>query len=177
MTIAVYAGTFDPITNGHLDVAIRAAKLFEKLYLGIYDSPSAIRPSSAGAGSAGRGLMFSTAERVALAKEATTCIPNIVVMPFCGLVVDFAKKINATTIVRGLRMVTDFEREFETALMNKKLNPDLEVVCLMANLQYQFLSASIIKEVSSLGGDINSLVPKNVAKALKDRMAGKSLNL
>jgi pantetheine-phosphate adenylyltransferase len=177
MTIAVYAGTFDPITNGHLDVAIRAAKLFEKLYLGIYDSPAATRTASAGAGSAGKGLMFSTAERVALAKEATTCIPNIEVIPFRGLVVDFAKKVDATTIVRGLRMVTDFEREFETALMNKKLNPDLEVVCLMANLQYQFLSASIIKEVSGLGGDIASLVPKNVAEALKNRMAGKSLTL
>jgi pantetheine-phosphate adenylyltransferase len=167
MTIAIYAGTFDPITNGHLDVAMRAAKLFDKLYLGIYDSPDATRQASAGAGSAGKSIMFSTAERVALAKEATSCITNIEVIPFRGLVVDFAKKVDATTIVRGLRMVTDFEREFETAMMNKKLNPELEVVCLMSNLQYQFLSASIIKEVSSLGGDISSFVPKNVAKVLK----------
>jgi len=96
---------------------------------------------------------------------------------FSGLVVDFARHVGSTTIVRGLRMVTDFEREFETALMNKTLNPDLEVICLMASLQYQFLSASIIKEVVSLGGDISSMVPPNVAKALRDRMAGKPLSL
>jgi len=173
----LYAGTFDPITYGHVDVAKRAAKLFDKLYLGIYDSPSAVRPPSAGAASSGKGLLFNTAERVALAKEATSCIPNIEVVSFSGLVVDFARHVGSTTIVRGLRMVTDFEREFETALMNKTLNPDLEVICLMASLQYQFLSASIIKEVVSLGGDISSMVPPNVAKALRDRMAGKPLSL
>ncbi|HXX59473.1 MAG TPA: pantetheine-phosphate adenylyltransferase [Dehalococcoidales bacterium] len=177
MTNAVYAGTFDPITNGHVDVAKRAAKLFDKLYLAIYDSPAAVRPPSAGATSAGKGLFFTSAERLALAKEATSCIPNIEVYLFRGLVVDFARQVGSTTIVRGLRMVTDFEREFETAMMNKKLNPDLEVVCFMASLQYQFLSASIIKEVVSLGGDVSSMVPPNVARALKDRMAGKPLSL
>lgn len=174
MTVAIYAGTFDPITNGHLDIAIRAAKLFEKLYIGVYDSPAATRPASSGSASVGRGLLFNTAERVALAKEATRRIANIEVVSFSGLVVDFAKKMGAHTIVRGLRMVTDFEREFETALMNKKLDPDVEVVCLMANLQYQFLSASLLKEVISLGGEVDSLVPKHVASALKKRLSSKN---
>ena len=174
MTVAIYAGTFDPITNGHLDIAIRAAKLFEKLYIGVYDSPAAMRPASSGSASVGRGLLFNTAERVALAEEATRRIANIEVVSFSGLVVDFAKKMGAHTIVRGLRMVTDFEREFETALMNKKLDPDVEVVCLMANLQYQFLSASLLKEVISLGGEVDSLVPEHVARALKKRLSGKN---
>lgn len=173
MTIAVYAGTFDPITNGHLDVATRAAKLFDKVYIGVYDSPAATRQASSGAANAGRGLLFNTAERVKLAKEATKKIPNIEVVAFTGLVVDFAKKMGAQTIVRGLRAVTDFEREFETALMNKKLCPDLEVVCLMASLQYQFLSSSLLKEVASLGGDINGMVPDHVRKALVARLSDK----
>jgi pantetheine-phosphate adenylyltransferase len=161
MTIAVYAGTFDPITNGHLDVAVRAARLFEKVFVGVYDSPVSKR------------LLFTTEERVAMAKEATRDDRNIEVVPFTGLVVDFAVKVKAQTIVRGLRMSSDFEREFEMALMNKKLRPDLELVCLMSNLQYQFLSSSLLKEVVSLGGDIDSLVPKHVAKALRERLAGK----
>lgn len=174
MTVAVYAGTFDPITNGHLDVALRAAKLFDKVYVGVYDSPGGRRSSSSGAASAGRGLLFSTEERVALVREATSRAPNIEVLPFRGLVVDFAKSVDAQTIVRGLRAVTDFEREFETALMNKKLCPDIEVICLMASLQYQFLSSSLLKEIASLGGDINGMVPDNVTKALKDRLSGKA---
>ena len=177
MTIAVYAGTFDPITNGHLDVATRAAKLFDKVYIGIYDSPAATRQASSGAANAGRGLLFTTEERVKLAKEATRHISNIEVVSFTGLIVDFAKKMGAQTIVRGLRAVTDFEREFETALMNKKLCPDLEVVCLMSSLQYQFLSSSLLKEVASLGGDIDSMVPNHVGKALKTRLSGKKLVL
>jgi pantetheine-phosphate adenylyltransferase len=177
MTIALYAGTFDPITNGHLDVATRAAKLFDKVYIGVYDSPTATRLASSGAASAGRGLLFTTEERVKLAKEATRHIPNIEVVSFKGLIVDFAKQMGAQTIVRGLRAVTDFEREFETALMNKKLCPDLEVVCLMSSLQYQFLSSSLLKEVASLGGDINGMVPNHVGKALKARLSGKKLVL
>ena len=173
MMVALYAGTFDPITNGHLDVALRAARVFDKLYIGIYDSPAAVRPASSGSASAGRGLLFSTKERVVLAREATKHVKNIEVVSFSGLVVDFAASVGATVIVRGLRMVSDFEREFETALMNQKLRPDIEVVCLMTNVQFQFLSASLLKEVVGLGGEIDSLVPKHVAKALKQKLGGK----
>ena len=154
MTVAIYAGTFDPITNGHLDVATRAAKLFEKLIIGVYDTPA-------------KRLTFTTEERVELAKQAIAHLPNVEVQSFSGMVVDFARKVGAQTMVRGLRMSSDFEREFEMALMNKKQHPDLELVCLMTNLQYQFLSSSLLKEVASLGGDIDSLVPKHVADALR----------
>jgi pantetheine-phosphate adenylyltransferase len=161
MTIAVYAGTFDPITNGHLDVATRAARLFEKLVIGVYDRP------------VNKRILFSTEERVALAKEATKTVPNIEVVAFSGMVVDFTKRMGAQTMVRGLRMSADFEREFEMALMNKKLCPELELICLMANLRYQFLSSSLLKEVASLGGDINGLVPDPVAKALKEKLGSR----
>ena len=165
MTVAVYAGTFDPITNGHLDVAMRAAKLFDKLYIGVYDSP------------AGKRILFSTEERVKMAKEATKNIPNIEVRAFTGMVVDWAFSLGAQTQVRGLRMSSDFEHEFEMALMNKKLCPDLELVCLMTSLQYQFLSSSLLKEVANLGGDVDSLVPKNVAKAIRQKVLDKKINL
>lgn len=105
-----------------------------------------------------------------MVRGATKCVANIEVVSFTGLIVAFAQKMDAQAIVHGLRAVTDFEREFETALMNKKLCPDLEVVCLMASLQYQFLSSSLLKEIASLGGDVDSLVPKQVAKALKVKL-------
>ena len=157
MTIAIYPGAFDPITNGHLDIAVRAAKLFEKVIIGVYDTPS-------------KDLLFTTEERVDLVRQAIAGCPNIEVESFTGLVVDFAKKVGAQTIVRGLRIGADFEREFEMALMNKKLSPDYELVCLMTDLTYQFLSSSLIKEVASLGGKINDLVPKAVAEALKKKV-------
>ena len=160
MTVAVYAGTFDPITNGHLDVAARAAKLFEKLVIGIYDTPAS-------------SLTFFTEERMELARRAVTHLPNVEVQSFRGMAVDFARKVGAQTMVRGLRMSADFEREFEMALMNKKQYPALELVCLMTNLQYQFLSSSLLKEVASLGGDIDGLVPKHVANVLKKKFGGK----
>ena len=165
MTVAIYAGTFDPITNGHLDVAVRAAKLFDKLYVGVYDSP------------AGKRILFTTEERVKMAKEATKNVPNIEVRAFTGMVVDFANSVGAQTQVRGLRMSSDFEHEFEMALMNKKLCPELELVCFMTSLQYQFLSSSLMKEVASLGGDVNSMVPKNVANALRKKGLAKKITL
>ena len=153
MTIAFYPGAFDPITNGHLDIAERAAKLFEKLIIGVYDTPS-------------KDLMFTTEERVDLVRQAIVGSPNIEVKPYTGLTVDFARKVGAQTIVRGLRVGADFEREFDMALMNKKLAPDCELLCLMANQKYQFLSSSLLKEVASLGGCISDLVPKHVEIAL-----------
>ena len=156
MTIAVYPGSFDPITNGHLDIATRAARLFDKLIIGIYDTPD-------------KRILFSTDERVDLVKRTVVGIPNVEVTSFHSLAVDFAMEKGAKALVRGLRMVTDFEREFEMALMNKTLYPDLELVCLMTGLQYQFLSSSLLKEVASLGGNISDLVPKHVAEAIKKR--------
>ena len=154
MTIAIYPGAFDPITNGHLDIAVRAAKLFEKLIIGVYDTPA-------------KHILCTTAERVDLIRQAIADLSNVEVESFDGLVVDFAKQVGAQTIVRGLRIGADFEREFEMALMHKKLSPDWELVCLMTNLTYQYLSSSLIKEVARLGGYIDDLVPKPVAVALK----------
>ena len=156
MTIAIYPGSFDPITNGHIDVVTRAAKIFDRLVIGIYDNP-------------GKQLMFTLEERVELAHKAVANLPNVEVMPFTGLAVGFADKVKAQVMVRGLRVSADFEHEFDMAMMNKKLNPELELVCLMASPEYQFLSSSLLKEVARLGGNINDLVPKHVAEALRKK--------
>ena len=160
MTIAIYPGSFDPITNGHLSVATRAAKLFEKLIIGVYDTPD-------------KHLLFTTEERIELVRQAIVNLPNVEVESFSGLTVDFAQKVKAQAMVRGLRMGADFEREFDLAMMNKKLSPDLEVVCLMADQEYLFLSSSLLKEAASLGGNINSFVPKHVATALRKKVHSK----
>jgi len=157
VTIAVYPGTFDPITNGHLDIATRAASLFEKIIIGVYDGPA-------------KELLFTTEERIDLVRQSIAGLPNVDVESYSGLTVDFAKRVGAHTLVRGLRISADFEREFEMALMNRKLFPDCELVCLMANLKYQFLSSSLLKEVASLSGYIDDLVPKPVAAALKKKL-------
>jgi len=156
LTVAIYPGSFDLITNGHIDVATRAAKIFDRLVIGIYDNP-------------GKQLMFTLEERVELAHKAVANLPNVEVMPFTGLAVDFADRVKAQVMVRGLRVSADFEHEFDMAMMNKKLNPELELVCLMASPEYQFLSSSLLKEVVRLGGNINDLVPKHVAEALRKK--------
>jgi len=156
LTNAIYPGSFDPVTNGHLDIANRAAALFDEVIIGVYDRPS-------------KHLMFSTAERVNLVKKAVVHLPNVRVAAYEELTVDFARKMKAKVIVRGLRMSSDFEREFEMALMNKQLNREIELVCLMTSLEYQFLSSSLLKEACELGGDITGLVPKHVAIALKKK--------
>jgi len=160
LTIAIYPGTFDPITNGHLDIATRAAKLFEKIIIGIYEAPS-------------KHPLFTIEERVELARQAIVGLPNVEVESFSELTVDFAKKVKAQAMVRGLRMSADFEREFDMAMMNKRLFPRLELVCLMASAEYQFLSSTLLKEAASLGGNINDFVPKHVATALRKRVHSK----
>ena len=160
MTIAIYPGSFDPITNGHIDIATRASRLFEKLIMAIFETP-------------GKPLTFSIEERVDLAKHALANLTNIEVKPYSGLTVDFARQVNAQVMVRGLRMSADFEREFEMAMMNNKLYPELELVCLMSSQDYQFLSSSLTKEVGSLGGNITSLVPEHVAEALRKKGVSK----
>jgi pantetheine-phosphate adenylyltransferase len=156
LTIAIYPGSFDPITNGHIDVATRAAKIFDRVVIGVYDNP-------------GKQLMFALEDRVEMVIKAVAGISNIEVMPFTGLVIDFADKVKARVMVRGLRVSADFEHEFDMAMMNRKLNPELELVCLMASPEYQFLSSSLLKEVARLGGNIDDLVPKHVAEALRKK--------
>ena len=158
MTIALYPGSFDPVTNGHLDIARRAAALFDELIIAVYATPDNKR------------VLFDTEERLEMIVEATKDVPNIGVRPYTGLTVDFAREVNAKVIIRGLRMSSDFEREFEMALMNKKLAPDIELVTLMSSLDHQFLSSSLLKEVVKLGGDPNSFVPHNVATALIQKL-------
>ncbi len=156
MTIAIYPGSFDPITNGHLDIVTRAAKLFEKLIIGVYDT-------------LGKDVLFTTEERVELVRQAIANLPNVEVESYSGLTIDFAKKVKAQTMVRGLRISADFQREFDMAMMNKRLFPELELVCLMSTLGYQFLSSGLLKEAASLGGNIDEFVPKQVAEALKKK--------
>ena len=160
MTIAIYPGSFDPITNGHLDIVTRAAKLFEKLIVGIYDAPD--KPD--------KNVLFTTEERVELVRQAIANLPNVEVESYSGLTVDFAKKVKAQTMVRGLRISADFQREFDMAMMNKRLFPELELVCLMSTLGYQFLSSDLLKEVARLDGNIDEFVPNHVAEALKKKV-------
>ena len=160
MTIAIYPGSFDPVTNGHLDIAARAAKIFDKLVIGVYANPN-------------KNLLFNTEERVDMIRQSVAEMPNMTnveVKSFTGLTVEFARSVNALTIVRGLRMSADFEREFDLAMMNKKLSPDVELVCLMSDLKYQFLSSSLLKEAAQLGGYIEDLIPKHVAVALRKKV-------
>jgi len=157
LTIAIYPGSFDPVTMGHVDIAERAAALFEQLIVAVYDEPP-------------KPLLFTAEERVALMKKALAHIPNVRVECYNGLTVEFARKTNAKVLVRGLRMSSDFEREFEMALMNKKLAPEVELVCFMTKLEFQFISSSLLKEAAKLGGYIDDLVPEHVATALREKL-------
>lgn len=161
MTRAVYAGSFDPITNGHVDIARRAASIFEHVTVAVYDTPH-------------KNITFTTEQRVRMASQALSDVPNIKVEGFSGLTVEYAKGVNAGVLVRGLRAISDFELEFQMALLNRKLAPNLEAVFLMTSLQYSFLSSSLIKEIARLGGCIDDLVPPVVARALRERYARES---
>ena len=153
MTIAVYPGTFDPITEGHLDIARRASTIFEKLVIGIHDKPE-------------KQVLFSVDERLTLVEETVRDLPNVCVESFGGLTIDFIHKVKGDVMVRGLRAISDFERELAMAMMNKKMASDIELVCLMTSSRYLFISSSVIKEIARLGGSVKGLVPDNVAVAL-----------
>jgi len=161
LRVALYPGSFDPITKGHVDVAARSAALFDQLVIGVFDTPS-------------KDLMFSTEERVQLVKEAVGHLSNVTVESYRGLTVEFLKEIGAKFIVRGLRMGSDFEREFDMALMNQKLDSEIDTVCLMSNAEYQFISSSLLKEVAELGGKASVFVPECVADALKRKLLPKN---
>ena len=157
--IAIYAGTFDPIQNGHVDIAQRASRLFDELIVAVYDRPA-------------KSLLFSPEERIHLVKRSLGKIDDgcrLTVEGFSGLLVHYARSRGATAIVRGLRAVTDFEAEYQMTMMNRQLEPGLETVFLMTSLPFAYLSSSLVKEVAALGADIEGLVPPPVAEALLDR--------
>ncbi len=158
MINAVYPATFDPIHYGHLDIIRRAADMFDEVVVGVYDRPM-------------KNLVFDVTERLALVSEAVASIPGVRVTSYSGLTVDFARETRARVIVRGLRVVSDFELEWRMALTNKQLAPDLEVICLMTSREYAFLSSSIVREVGLLGGDVSGMVPPHVAAALAQKAA------
>jgi pantetheine-phosphate adenylyltransferase len=160
LQVALYPGRFDPVTNGHVDIAQRAASLFERVVVAIYDLP----PDKA---------LFTTVERVSLFSQAVAHMENIEVKSFTGLVVDFARKEQAKVMVRGIRAVTDFEAELDMALMNKKMAPEIEAVYLMASLEHLYVSGHRIREVASLGYDVGELVPPHVVAALAQKLDGK----
>ena len=153
MVTALYPGSFDPVTVGHVDILSRAAKVFDKLVVAVYDTPS-------------KNLLFSTDEREQLMRNACSHLPNVEVKRFSGLVVRYAMDIGAGVIVRGLRSGSDFEYEFDMAFMNRRLEPQVDLVCFMTSQDYMFVSASLLKEVAKLGGDITEMVPPNVAQAV-----------
>ena len=157
MRRAIYPGSFDPITNGHLDVLQRAVGLFDELVVAVARDNA-------------KQSLFSVEERVALVEEAAGHIPGVRVMSFDGLLVDFAAKEQAVALVRGLRAVSDFEFEFQLALMNRKLSPPLETVFLMPREELTYISSRLVKEIGRLGGDIGLFVPANVATALRSRL-------
>jgi pantetheine-phosphate adenylyltransferase len=158
MDVAVYPGTFDPLTYGHMDIIERAAALVGKLIVGIYENPV-------------KQPLFPLEQRVRLVEAAITGLSNVHVKAFKGLTVDFIHQVGGRVMIRGLRANSDFEREFEMALMNRKLAPDIELLCLMTSSQYQFLSSSLIKEVAKLGGCLEGMVPDHVAAALKEKFS------
>ena len=155
--IAVYPGSFDPITNGHLDVIERATRLFDQVIVAIATNDNK-RP------------MFTLKERVRMVKRAIKGQKNICVDDFDGLLVDYVIRLKACAVVRGLRAVSDFEFEFQMALMNRKLNPDVETIFLMPKEDYTYLSSRIIKEIARLGGNVNRFVPSWVAEALVKKL-------
>jgi pantetheine-phosphate adenylyltransferase len=158
MKRAVYAGSFDPVTNGHLDVLRRAAKVFDEIIVAIAHN------------SEKRGL-FSVEERLELLRSATADVPKVRAVQFQGLLVEFAVREGACAIVRGLRAVSDFEFEFQMALMNRRLEPALETFFLMPKEEYSYVSSRLVKEVASLGGDVTAFVPACVVSALREKYA------
>ena len=157
MNIAVYPGTFDPFTNGHKDLVQRAASnIFDKIYICVAEN-------------AKKDALFSMPERIDLAKKSLADIKNIEVIGFSGLLVDFAKELDAKVILRGLRVVSDFEYEFQMSSMNKKLNENIESIFLTPSESYAFLSSTLVKEIAELGGDISGFVSPEVKEALKEK--------
>ncbi len=156
---ALYPGTFDPPTNGHVDLIQRGARLFDHLVIAVLNNR-------------GKNPLFSVSERVEMLEEATRAMSNVSVATFDGLMVEFAHLQGASAVLRGIRAISDYEYEFQMALMNRRLAPDIETVFLQPAGRYSFVSSRMLKEVFSLGGDVTGLVPPNVLKRLRSRMTG-----
>ncbi len=156
-TTAIYPGTFDPITNGHIDLAERASKLFDKVIVAIAESPT-------------KEPFFSLSERLRLGREVLSHVVNVQVQSFSGLLIDYMKQNNSRIVIRGLRAVTDFEYEFQLAAMNRQLYDEIETVFLTPSENYTFVSASLVKEIASLGGDVSKFLQPTGLKALQDKL-------
>ena len=158
MRIAVYPGSFDPVTNGHIDVIERALKIFDKVIVAVGDNP-------------GKKPLFSSRERVDMLKESTNHLKNLEIDNFSGLLLDYAKSKNSKIIIRGLRAVSDFEFEFQRALLNRVVDSDTETVFIMTKENYVYLNSSIIKEIAMFNGKVTGLVPKIVEKRLREKFS------
>ncbi len=156
--IAVYPGTFDPVTNGHIDLVERSLRIFDEVIIAVAANPKKIP-------------LFSLRERIALFNKATTKYRNVTIEGFDGLLVDYVRKKKAVGIIRGLRAVSDFEYEMQMALMNRRLDSDIETVFMMPNEEYSFITSTIVKEAASYGGDVSSLVPNVVVEKLRRKFA------
>jgi pantetheine-phosphate adenylyltransferase len=156
MTTVLFPGTFDPIHYGHINIARRAANLFDEVIVAVYARSQ-------------KNIVFSPEERLELAREALKDISNVNITAYTGLTVEFAKKVGACAIVRGLRVFSDFEYEFRMALANNRLAPDIDVIALITDEEHTFLSSTTVREIAALGGDVSSMVPKHVQRALKER--------
>ncbi len=157
---ALYPGTFDPPTNGHIDLIQRGARLFEHLTVAILNNPV-------------KNPLFTVEERVTMLRESTSALENVSVATFDGMMVDFARELGATAVLRGIRAISDYEHEFQMALMNRRLAPDVETVFLQPAGRYSFVSSRMVKEVVSFGGDVAGLVPPNVLTRLRGRIGAK----
>ena len=155
--IAVYPGTFDPVTNGHLDIVHRAARQFDRLIIAILNNQD-------------KEPMFDLEERIRLLEDSVKDLDNVEVDSFDGLLVDYARRIKASVILRGIRALSDFEYEMQMAMMNRRLEPDLEAVFLLPSEEYSFVSSRLVREVAALGGSVDDLVPPNIATALARRL-------